>query len=227
MSDQTHLSNFSGDKKAWPVYITLCNLPSIWHHSPGSMAVLLLALLPVPPKLSKSTLVDKHQRRINAETLQLVFQVLFEPLQPLARIGVNIDRADSKVRRCFPVFSAWIADHMENVALHGVKSNSCPKCKVLLWELEKEAKYSAREYTEYEYCQRENGLESPGSESDDANDANVTLDTLKVNIGPGVFHGLYRVSAPDLHVPDVLHTIYLELFKHMMDWIQGFLKKHG
>jgi len=25
----------------------------------------------------------------------------------------------------------------------------------------------------------------------------------------------------------MLHTVYLGLFKHMMDWIQGFLKKHG
>ena len=46
-------------------------------------------------------------------------------------------------------------------------------------------------------------------------------------MGPSVFHGLYRVSAPDLDVPDLLYTIYLGLFKHMMDWIQGFLKKHG
>ena len=128
MSDQTHLSNFSGDKKAWPVYITLGNLPSTRRNSPGSMAVLLLALLPVPPKLSKSTSADKHQRRINAETLQLVFQLLFEPLQAVARKGVNIDSADGKVRRSFAVLFAWIADHMENVALHGVKSNSCPKC---------------------------------------------------------------------------------------------------
>ena len=141
MSDQTHLSNFSGDKKAWPVYITLSNLPSTWRNSPGSMAVPLLALLPVPPKLSKSTPADKHQRRINAETLQLVFQLLFEPLQAVTRKGVNIDCADSKVGRCFPVLSAWIADHMENVALHGVKSNSFPTCKVLLWELGKDAKY--------------------------------------------------------------------------------------
>ena len=32
---------------------------------------------------------------------------------------------------------------------------------------------------------------------------------------------------PDLHIPDMLHTVYLGLFKHMMDWIQGFLKEHG
>ena len=230
MSDQTHLSNFSGDNKAWPVYIRLGNLPSTRRNSPGSMAVLLLALLPVPPKLSKSISADKNQRRINAETLQLVFQLLFEPLQAVAREGVNIDCADGKVRRCFPILSAWIADHMENVALHGVKSNSCPKCKVLPWELGNDAKYSARDYTEYEYCERQNGLQSPRSDSDDADNADnadVTFDTLRINMGPGVFHGLYRVSAPDLHVPDLLHTIYLGLFKHMMDWIQGFLKKHG
>ena len=116
---------------------------------------------------------------------------------------------------------------MENVGLHGVKPNSCPKCKVLLWEFRKDAKYSVRDYTEYEYCEQENGLQSPGSDSDDADDAYMTLDTLRVNMEPSVFHGPYRVSAPDLQVPDLLHTIYLRLFKHMMDWIQGFLKKHG
>ena len=194
------------------------------------MAVLLLALLPILPKLSKSTSADKHQRRINAERLQLVFQLLFEPLRAVARQGVNIDCADGKVLRCFPILSAWIADHMENGALHGVKSNSCPKCKVLPWELGNNAKYSARDYTEYEYCERQNGLQSPRADSDDAynaDNANVTFDTLRINMGPGVFHGLYRVSAPDLHVPDLLHTIYLGLFKHMMDGIQGFLKKHA
>ena len=171
MSDQTYLSNFSGDKKVWPVYIILGNLPSSRRNSPGSMAVFLLALLPVSLKLSKSTSADKHQRLINAETLQLVFQLLFEPLQAMARKGVNIDCADGMVRRCFPVLSVWIADHMENVALHGVKSNFCLKCKVLLWELGKDTKYSARDYTEYEYCERENWLQSPGSDSDDTDDA--------------------------------------------------------
>jgi len=94
-------------------------------------------------------------------------------------------------------------------------------------ELGTDAKYLARDYTRYEYRERENGHQSPGSDSDDADDADVTFDTLGINMGPGVFHGLYRVSAPDLHMPDLLHTIYLGLFKHMMDWIQGFLKKHG
>ena len=222
MSDQKHLTNFFGDKKALPLYITLGNLPSTRRNSSGSMAVLLLALLLVPPKISKSTSADKNQRRINAETLQLVFQLLFEPLEAVARKVVNIDPADSKVRKCFPISSAWIADHMEYMALHGVKSNSGAKCKVLPWELANDGMYSARYYTEYEYCERENRFQSPRSDSDNAENtekADLTFDTLRIDMGPGVFHGLSRVLAPDLHVPDLLHTIYLGLFKHMMHWI--------
>ena len=180
-----------------------------------------------PPKTLKVYLGGQHQRRINAETLQLIFQLLFEPLQAVAREGVNIDCANGTVHRGFPVLSAWIADHMENVAPHGVKSNSSPKCKLLPWVLGNDAKYSARDYTEYEYCKRENGLQSSGSDLDDADGDDVTFDTLKINMGPGVFHRLYQVSAPDLHVPDLLHTIYLGLFKHMIDWIQVFLRQDG
>src|SRR5437660_12237781 len=118
MSDQTHLSNFSVDKKAWPVYITLGNLPATRPNAPGSMAVLLLVLLPILPKFSKSSSVDELQRQINADTLQGVFDLIFEPLQETALEGTPIDCADRNVQRCFPILSLWIADPMTNVALY-------------------------------------------------------------------------------------------------------------
>jgi len=48
---------------------------------------------------------------------------------------------------------------------------------------------------------------------------------LGVKIGNNVFIGLDRVSPADLHKPDLLHNIYHGLFKHMMEWAEGFLKK--
>jgi len=130
MSDQTHLTNISLYKKAWPVYFTRGKLLSGRRNSPTSMAVLLLALLPIPPKLSKSSKADQHQRQINADTLRDVFEHIFAPLQDPAHDGVPINCTDGKVRRCFPLLAAWIADHMENIALHGLKSNVCPRCEV-------------------------------------------------------------------------------------------------
>jgi len=76
------------------------------------MAVLLLALLPIPHKLSKSSKADQPERKINPDTLQDVFELIFASLQEVAHTGIAIDCADSKVRQCFPILSTWITDHM-------------------------------------------------------------------------------------------------------------------
>jgi len=185
------------------------------------MAVLLLALLPIPPKLSKSSKADQRQRKINAHTLQAVFELIFAPLQGVAHSGVPIACADGKVRLCFPILSAWIADYRENVVLHGLKSNTYPKCEVHTHELGTNAKnYRTRDYARYQRYKPE--IQNTGLESDDDH---VMCDNL--GIGQTIFHRLERVSTSDLYKPDMLLTIYLGLFKHMMDWIEGFLKKHG
>jgi len=150
MSDQTNLTNLSGDKKAWPVYITIGNLPSARRNSAGSMAVLLLALLPIPPKLSKFSKADQRQRKINADTLQDVFELIFAAIQDVAHTGIAIDCTDGKVRQCSPMLSVWIADHMENVALQGLKTNACHKCEVLTHELGTNARsLQTRDYARY------------------------------------------------------------------------------
>jgi len=50
---------------------------------------------------------------------------------------------------------------------------------------------------------------------------------MNLGISQNIFHRLNRVSASDLFHPDILHTIYLGLFRHMMDSIEAFPKKHG
>jgi len=50
---------------------------------------------------------------------------------------------------------------------------------------------------------------------------------MNLGIGQNIFHRLDRVLASDLYKPDILHTIYLGLFKYMMDWIEAFVTKHG
>jgi len=105
---------------------------------------------------------------------------------------------------------------MENVVLHGLKTNACPKCEVTTNELGTNARsYRARDYARYQCYKPEN--QTSGSETDDAH-------VMNLGIGQNIFHGLDR---PDLYKPAILHTIYLGLFKHMMDWIGAFLQKLG
>ena len=51
MSDATHLTNFSGDKKAWPVYMTIGNLSASTRMATAMHSVLLVALLPIAIKM--------------------------------------------------------------------------------------------------------------------------------------------------------------------------------
>ena len=53
--DQTYLTNVWGNKKAWPVSMTLGNILSPRRNSPAKMLVLLVALLPIEPKLSSES----------------------------------------------------------------------------------------------------------------------------------------------------------------------------
>jgi len=47
-----------------------------------------------------------------------------------------------------------------------------------------------------------------------------------VKIPNNLFTGLDRVNPTELHKPDLLPKISLGLCKHMMEWVDGFRKKH-
>jgi hypothetical protein len=62
MSDGTHPSNFAGDKKEWPVYMTIGNVSSKIRQMASAHTVVMLALLPIPIKNS-----DIPQKRLDEQ----------------------------------------------------------------------------------------------------------------------------------------------------------------
>jgi len=48
---------------------------------------------------------------------------------------------------------------------------------------------------------------------------------MNLGIGQNIFHRLDRGSASYSYKPEILHTIYLGLFKPMMNLIEAFPKK--
>jgi len=122
------------------------------------MPILLLALLPVLPKLShESVRADEIQWQMKANALQAVFNLILAPLQEIAEDGAVMDCADGKMPLCFPILSAWIADHVEHTILHRIASNSCPKCEVPATELGQDPQntYEPRDYAHYARKTRE------------------------------------------------------------------------
>jgi len=152
LSDQTQLTNFSGDKKAWPVYVTISNILSRTTNSPVKRPILLLALLPVPLKFTgESARADKAQRQMKADVLRTVLDLVLYPLEQVVQEGTVMDWAEGKTRLSFPILSAWITDNAEHAALHRIGSKSCLKCEVPCKELRGNPlkMYETRDYNLY------------------------------------------------------------------------------
>ena len=63
MSDATHLTNFCGDKKAWPIYMTIGNLSAKARMTHTMHGVLLVALLPIPVKMREVPAKKRNAQR--------------------------------------------------------------------------------------------------------------------------------------------------------------------
>jgi len=186
------------------------------------MPILLLALLPVPPKFTgESARAKEAQRQTNTDVLRAAFHLVLAPLHQVAREGTLMDCVDGKTPLCFPILSAWIADHAGHAALQGICSKSGPKCEVPCEELggDRRRMYETRDYMLY----REKALRHEPAE---AAGIGQYFQQLGVKIGSNVFTRLDRVSPADLHKLDLFHNNYLGLFKHVMALVEGFLKKH-
>ncbi|KAG0632957.1 hypothetical protein HOY80DRAFT_1006392 [Tuber brumale] len=110
-SDVTFLTNLSGDKKAWPVYLTIGNILSKTRNKSSKHASVQLGLLPVPPKILGVASRDSRQQLVNNEILCELIEAIFTPIGEVAEVGIEIECADGKVPQYFPRLAAWIADH--------------------------------------------------------------------------------------------------------------------
>jgi hypothetical protein len=214
------LTNFSGDKKAWPVYITVGNLPADVRNAQNSRTTLLLALIPVPPK--KGNLTREESNRVDMIVQQTLYDVL-HPLEAVFQQGIEIHCGDGQIWRCYPRLSAWIADHMEYATLFGVKTNSYPQCETACEELgADELRAPVRDFAAYEE------LKNDAADGSDAHKAQVAEALSAV----GVLHGryalcsLYGACPQSLHKPDLLHGIYKGIFEDTLQWVTKFLVKH-
>src|SRR5437016_6190143 len=104
-SDETHLTNFSGDMKLWPVYISIGNIRTTMRNTRTMYAWIPIVFLPVGPKrVNKIPGYSVDIQEIQA--LQTVHDVLAHLLKPLSnpacQKGYEMGCADGNVRLYFP-----------------------------------------------------------------------------------------------------------------------------
>ncbi|KAF8522866.1 hypothetical protein JB92DRAFT_3094189 [Gautieria morchelliformis] len=126
-SDKTQLSQFSGDKQAWPVYISVGNICKAVHRQTSKRGMILLGYLPVT-KLE--CLHKKARKGAGFQLFHFLMSILLEPLIAAGKNGVRMTCADQHIRMVYPILAVYIADFPKQCLIAGVQQSDCPICEL-------------------------------------------------------------------------------------------------
>ncbi|KAG0641328.1 hypothetical protein HOY80DRAFT_999419 [Tuber brumale] len=219
--DVTFLTNLSGDKKSWPIYLTIGNIFLQTRNKSLKHASVLLALSPVPSKMLGVASQDSRQRPVKNKILSELIEAIFTPTGAVAEVGIEIQCADGQVPQCFPRLAAWIANYLENITLHRIPQN-----RYALFETTRDrlGSYTGRSAAIRDYKKYQRLFAEYFNGSSDAAD---DLINCGFKFHPSVFWVLPDLHQAHLPKPDILHVVYLGIFEtHVMKWIIGLLKKY-
>ncbi|KAF8430743.1 hypothetical protein BGX38DRAFT_1104431 [Terfezia claveryi] len=85
ISDQTFLTNFSGDKKLWPLFMSIGNIPSHVRNKPTAQAWILIGLPLIGPKRTKG-IKGFSTKEQEYDALRVQHTILERILKPLIHI---------------------------------------------------------------------------------------------------------------------------------------------
>jgi len=224
MSNGIHPSNFAGDTKEWPVYMTIGNLSSKIHQMPSMHSIIMVAVLPIPIKnYNIPRMWFGKQQQSNRTVLNYVLQQVLQPVtfkqnpSPESRY-YSILCADRNFRRCKPVFAVWLADCPEHTDQYHLEWHVCIWCDCPKDALEH---YGPPDNG---HSWQDHNLYRIFSDAT-TKAANAELSSHHVHWRFNFFrHIPYIISRlPD---PHLLHTMQIGMLGCLQKWIFHFMKTH-
>lgn len=211
-SDKTQVTLFR-NKTAYPVYITIGNLPKDIRSKPGQRGQILLCYL-TTTKLEH--IKNKAARRRTLLNLfHACMKYVLAPLEVAGKEGVVMSSGDGVARRVHPIFAAYVGDYQEYVTVTGIKTGDCPVCESPRNELgDLEEEHALR------------SLEKVLEVLDGAEE--LTLGEYKEACKQVGLKPVYQPFWADLPysdifisiTPDILHQLYQGVVKHLVSWLK-------
>lgn len=217
--------------------MSIGNLPSKYRNSPTALCWELVALLPIPPKHANTNAKTLASARdAFAESVQATIAIILEPLKRLYAEGIKVPTMGASAsdpmayRRGHPVVGAWLADYVEYLKLFNLRNKACPVCEVREDGLQDCVLTATRE-----------GLAAPERDAMLYNRAAFYHLNIRMTNGtvepaleewfadrgakpqPTAIWELPHARPTTIWKPDMLHTIYLGMLKHLTAWIIDFL----
>ncbi|KAI0724930.1 hypothetical protein C8Q72DRAFT_786477 [Fomitopsis betulina] len=214
-TDKTQLTQFSGNKSAYPVYMTLGNIPKDLRRKPSEHVCMLIGYLSVD-KIDSTGLTDRKHRALVQKLFHKSVQLILEPLIEAGKEGIDVTGGDGKVRRVHPVLAVYVADYPEQCLVTCSKYGTCPICQCPNSALGEEGAQTPRRRTwTLDVLRLSRSKGQKGS--------NAFIDACQnLNVSGYVVEPFWKEhTLADIHLsitPDVLHQLYQGVFKHVLEW---------
>ncbi|KAG9088471.1 hypothetical protein FRC06_002015, partial [Ceratobasidium sp. 370] len=212
--DKTQMTVLSGNKQAWPVYLSIGNISKEIRRKPSERATLLVGYIPV---VSLSDISDKTKRSETSwQLFHTCMESILEPLKEASRKGVEMFCADGGVHRVHPILAAYIADYPEQCLVTCVRDNRCPICWV---PGDKRADYGQH----YELRGKQTTLHAL---HDHWAGHSQSVHILGIRPNRPFWADLPYVDISNCIAPDILHQLNKGMFRdHVVKWCRSILGK--
>ncbi|KAF9787519.1 hypothetical protein BJ322DRAFT_1003262 [Thelephora terrestris] len=215
-SDKTRVVLF-GSKTAYPVYMTIGNIPKDIRRKPSRRTHVLVGYLPTTqlPHVSSTA----SRRRMVANLFHHCFSRILEPLKHVGETGVEMTSGNGATRQTLPLFACFVGDYPEQVLVSGCKTGECPKCDIDRKEL-------GDIDTQSSYRDLQKVLDVLATF--DRDPAGYSAACSKVGIKPIVHPFWETLPYSDVYLsltPDVLHQLYQGVMKHLVAWVTTAFNK--
>ncbi|KAI0673077.1 hypothetical protein C8Q78DRAFT_970143 [Trametes maxima] len=205
-SDKTQVTLFR-NKTAYPVYLTIGNLPKSIRQKPGRHGQILLAYLPTS-RLDHIT-NKAARRRAVANLFHACMARLLAPLKSAGAAGIIMKSGDGVARRCHPILAAYVGDYPEQCLVTCAYTGDCPVCECPHLDLESyPTPHPYRDFAASLQAVKAIGTADWKRLCDESN--------MKPVQHP-FWEDLPYVDIFQSTTVDVLHQLYQGVFKHLID----------
>ncbi|KAH8988112.1 hypothetical protein EDB92DRAFT_1817732 [Lactarius akahatsu] len=194
-SDKTQLTHFRL-KSAYPVYLSIGNIPKDIRSKPTQQAQMLMGYIPATQL--KQITNQAARRRALGNLFHSCMCKLLNPIESYGVTGIAMATGDGIWYRCHPILATFIGDYPKQLLVTCTYNGKCPKCTVPRGELGTDTRFPLRNF---------------GAAVVRCHDAGLKP----------TYHPFWeRLPYANIFLsitPDILHQLHQGVLKHLVRWL--------